>query len=435
MFVIWCVASALAWDHGEIVAPNPMVLELTTVDAAQAPPGAVQDAVRRAVDLWTDDACLETLDLSVVDTDDNLVAVDGRNLVAVNHELAFGDAALFDTAETVVFTRFGNEYRELSDVDIAFGDELWAVADEVATGTCVGPALDLTVTRMVGYALGLARGTDTAEDSVFEQAVCTEPVLSEDDRAGLRALYGSGIDVSCDPALAGLTFYTFATLSLEGAVDDCIVETYGASPLVETTWIVDGETSYTDLGDAVLDVPGRHTIEVCATFDVAPGCDQPTTCVPIDRGLLVCTPLEPVIEASITDDGLLLLTDLTALVDPICGASREWTVTDALGVLDTEAATATDPKIEAEIQLFAPGEVEVTLSVGVNDDLYTVTETFVWEGDGSEEPDDTDVPDDGDDEEPTDTDEKGCGCATIDSSSAGLVAMVALLGLRRRRVR
>lgn len=425
MFVVWFVASAMAWEHSEFVPPSPFVLELTTVDANGLPPGAAQEAIRRAIATWTDDACLETLDVSVVDTPDNVVDnSDGRYVVAVNQEIAFGEVVTYSLSSgDVAFTRFGEDYLLADDIDIAFTDIPWDLADDVADGTCAGAALDLQATQAVGIALGMDYGSGTAADSVYFQPACSLPVLSEDDRAGLQALYGSGIDVACDDP--GLVYFAFGPLT--SYTEDCTAETYGTSALVSLEWIADG-TAYADPADIVFEDVGRYTIEVCGTFDVAPACDRPTSCTTLDREFLVCEIPTPVIDATVTADGQLLLSDLTALSDPTCGITRLWTISDALGVLDLSR------EAEVVVDLWDPGTYEVKLEVGINDQLFATTETVEWVSD-EEPPADTDVPpeeEEGDEEE----EKGGCGCGTTGAPTAMLgIVLVAGLGLRRRRVR
>ena len=235
--MIWIIAThaALAWEHSGNAHVGPVTFEVTTVDLEGASPGALQQAVRDAVADWTDDVCLQTLQVAVTETDDNVRATDSRNLVSSNTD--FGSHAYAFTilaAEGEAFERFGRTYSALYDADMAFAAADWAGPGEVATGGCKGPALEKTAYELVGFALGMSRALDPDLDSLYALPDCSAPVLGEDDRAGLRALYGSGVAARCTTN----TEIQHGLAPMTADLDDCPPTPFGDSPLLDWTWVL-----------------------------------------------------------------------------------------------------------------------------------------------------------------------------------------------------
>lgn len=419
------ISNAQAWNHLAFVHTEPLTLELSTVDAAGAPPGAVQEAIRLAVDRWTDDACLETLEVSVIDTPDNVVDTgDGRNLVGVDHDDSGYVAVTYAMGSEFAFERFGQTYRSYDEVDIGMGPVVWSLDDEAATGVCTGEALSRVATEMVGYALGLGPA-DPGVDSLFNQPLCSLPVLSEDDRAGLRALYGSGVSADCPGD--GVQWYGFGALDVP--LGGCTVDPFGPSAALDR-WIVGPDSERLPLDGVVsLREPGHYTLEVCGEMDVPAGCDTPVQCSPWPDDFLVCAEPTPAMKAPV-DDGEVHLYDLTPIDDETCALflAQRWTVTDANG---DPVGSAEGP--EATVLLPEPGVYEVTLTLGEAPVTFETTQSITWASE-VEEPADPVDPEASPDAEGADA--QGCGCAHGNAGGSGLLVLgLALAAGRRRTVR
>ncbi|MEQ1570174.1 MAG: hypothetical protein ABMA64_31360 [Myxococcota bacterium] len=404
---------ALAWEHSGMVHSAPVTLEVTTTSPGGLPEGALLEAFTAGVDQWTDDACAAPPAITLVETADNVHATDGRSTVSVDPSESY-DAVVYSLLSGSVLQRFGDDYQGIADQDVVLGDVPFATDDEVAAGACDGPGLSWVATDMVGFMLGLGR-PEAGIESVFNQPECSLPVLSADDRASLRALYGSGVSADCDGA---------RQLSFSGdqlALDACTVSAFGPSPVVDQ-WLVTPDGERLELGDPfAIDAPGAYTLQLCAEIVPPLGCDEPVVCGPWPDEFQVCAPPEPTMFLVVEADGTLFMSDLTA-VEPECETfdPSVWRVTDTSGeVARAEGRGAT-------VTLPAPGEYTVALTLYGR---FTSLRTIWWQvGSDSADTGSPDVV------APAAEDEKGgCGCAYPARPAGVLLIVVGVAAARRRR--
>lgn len=411
MWVTWS-SVAFGWSHLEFVQVAPFTLEVTTSAPGDLPPGSLHEALAAAVDLWTDDACAAPPEITVVETADNLSDPDdGRSTVSVDPDEPYEAVLYLQLGGETAFRRFGVDYEIPDDQDLVFSDLPFATDGEVVAGTCDGPGLSWLATEMVGFLLGVAP-PDGAVDSLFNQPECSLPSLSADDRASLRALYGSGVTAECLVVPVTWLVYPGDVLPF----DLCTVTPFGPSPVLDQ-WLAAPDGTRVELAEPTsLDVPGEYTFELCADVEAPAGCDEPVSCGPWPDTYRVCAEPEVALDAALDPAwGELHLTDLTQ-VEPDCDHFLDptWRVTDGAG-----APVASGEGDSWVVSLPEYGTYEVELSLA---ERFTATTTVTWE----EAPEPT--------FEPRGADEEGgCGCAHPSRPAGALLIAAVVAAARRRR--
>jgi hypothetical protein len=188
-------------DSSGIVArrwlARPIIVAFST--SLSAPPLNIKSgsdvigAARRALDRWANVANIQFFETrSTAQTISPPNAGDGVNLITVSTE----NAAAFGTSESPGRTRvFHDSGGAIVEADIALNPTQLFSTD----GTFGTYDLESTFTHEVGHLLGLEHSAiigatmqpRQAKNGVYGLRAFTQRTLSEDDRAGARALYGS----------------------------------------------------------------------------------------------------------------------------------------------------------------------------------------------------------------------------------------------------
>lgn len=352
-------SNASAWDL-VTVAPYvwtefPVVQVPPTEEVAGVAPGVTAATVAASQAMWTEAGCTGPLAMSLAPAAPSTVTFNlgvGDNTITVGDP--DGDLEPGVVADTLV-QRFGIAF-QLGDEalqvanngDIAFNNDVaFTTASAIAAGGC-SDAWDVkaVLDRELGEFLGLGASLVPGSVMTIDHPVACEPAraaLSDDDAAGIAALYGLGYRVSCDPLVGAAPL---ATTCRVASVFDA-----AASP--DVTWRIDGGAAIdADVLDHTFTEPGAYDVEACAP---AGGCGQ-TWCEFVS--IAVCGPIEarPKAEPTLDPQVVRLLND-TPIDAAGCLTDVLWTVTDEAGEV-----LLTDARWEPVVQL-EPGAYEARLEI------------------------------------------------------------------------
>jgi len=417
---------------GFIWAPDDLPKQwwIGASDEPSVPEGYSETAVKNGYEAWKAASCADVPTEYMGRRDDDPgFQNDGINVHTFgdpHDDLAPGVLGLTQSIPTnrIVSTYEGQQLKALHDTDVVYsGTVQWTTDDAIKSGNCADQySLQAVSTHETGHSLGLdhsCESNDPCTDPALQEATMfwsTPPcdahqsTISSDDIEALTVLYGPYTTFKCSNEVNPDDPNTRAVGNVPFTLR-CSLDTKYGDQITGVTWYWgDGAVSDNAGFDESHDysTPGNFTVRACiqGTNDT---CGDWDYCFKRESYVQACDVPAPSFDVQHVDGRTYQFMNNTDISVYGCVSNVEWDVFDSSG---TQIDTI--PAWEPQYTFDSDGDYHVVLNVGGPAGTGAADLTFTarnYRGEGR----------------------AACDTGTTPMSAAGLLLLLGLIGLGRRR--